>query len=84
VATGGWSSNAAKRLAGLPRHQGSLSHAFLRGWAPSRKHLSLKDTATAARWASIETLLRCYQQPNADTMLAVVLGGAELQEPKAL
>lgn len=74
----------AERLAGLPKQQGSLWHAFRRGWATSRKHLSLKDTAAAGGWASTETLLRCYQHPDADTMLAVVLGGAELPESKAL
>jgi integrase len=73
-----------ERLAGLPKQQGSLWHAFRRGWATSRKHLSLKDTAAAGGWSSTETLLRCYQQPDAETMLAVVLGGAELRERKAL
>jgi integrase len=73
-----------ERLAGLPKQQGSLWHAFRRGWATSRKHLSLKDTAAAGGGSATERLLRCYQQPDADTMLAVVLGGAELRERKAL
>ena len=30
-----------------------------------------------------EPLRRCYQQPDPDTMLAVVLGGAELREKRA-
>lgn len=55
-----------------------------RGWATSRKHLSLKDNAAAGGWASTETLLRCYQQPDADTMLAVVMRGADLRERKVL
>ena len=73
----------AEQLAELPKQQGSLWHAFRRGWATSRKHLSLKDTAAAGGWTSTETLLRCYQQPDDATMLAVVLGGAELRERKA-
>gem|GEM_PF-5274434 len=34
-------------------------------------------------WNCRETLMQCYQQPDEATMLAVVLGGAELREKKA-
>lgn len=74
----------AEGVAGLPKQQGSLWHAFRRGWATARKHHPLTDTAAAGGWSSTETLLRCYQQPDDETMLAVVLGGAELRERKAL
>ena len=74
----------AERLAELPKQQGSLFHAFRRGWATSRKHLSLTDIAAAGGWKGTETLSRCYVQPDDETMLAVVLGGAELRERKAL
>jgi hypothetical protein len=73
----------AERVAGLPKQAGSLWHAFRRGWATARKHMPLKDTTAAGGWASTETLLRCYQQPDKQTMLAVVLGGTELRERKA-
>ena len=36
------------------------------------KHHSLKDVAAAGAWKDTETLLTCYQQPDADTLLAVV------------
>jgi integrase len=74
----------AEGLAELPKQGGSLWHAFRRAWATARKHLSLKDTAAAGGWASTETLVRCYQQPDDETMLAVVLNSAELRERKAL
>ena len=74
----------AERLAGLAKQDGSLFHAFRRGWATSRKHLSLTDIAAAGGWKGTETLSRCYVQPDDETMLAVVLGGAELRERKAL
>jgi hypothetical protein len=40
--------------------------------------------AAAGGWKSIQTLTKCYQQPDDATMLAVVLSGAELREKKAL
>jgi hypothetical protein len=44
-----------------------------RGWrATERKHHSLKDVAAAGGWKDTETLLTCYQQPDAETLLAVM------------
>jgi integrase len=74
----------AERIAGLPKQQGSLWHAYRRGWATARKQHSLTDTAAAGGWASTETLSRCYQQPDDQAMLAVVLGGVALRERSAL
>jgi hypothetical protein len=37
----------------------------------------------ARGWGSTETLQRCYQEPGDATILAVVLGGAELREVEA-
>ena len=73
----------AERLAGLTKQRGSLFHAFRRAWATSRKHLPITDVAAAGGWKSTATIQRCYQQPDEGTMLAVVLGGAELREKKA-
>ena len=73
----------AEKHAELPKLKGSLWHAFRRAWATARKHLPLKDTAAAGGWASTETLVRCYQQPDEETMLEVVLNGAELRERNA-
>jgi integrase len=73
----------AERLAEVPKHDGSLWHAYRRGWATARKHLPVGDVAQAGGWESTETLQRCYQQPDEATILAVVLGGAELREVQA-
>lgn len=73
----------AEGLAGVPKQRGSLWHAFRRGWATARKHFPPKDTVAAGRWSSTKTLLRCYQQADEATMLAVVLGGAELRDRRA-
>ena len=53
--------------------------------APSahRAHLPLPDVAAAGGWKSEAVLLRHYQQPDEETLLRVVLGGAELRERKA-
>ena len=55
-------------------------HAYRRGWATSRKHLPDVDVAAAGGWKSTETFRRVYQQPDAETMLKVVLQAAELRE----
>jgi integrase len=62
----------AERKAGLPKLDGSLWHAYRRGWATSRKGLPTVDVAAAGGWSEVGTLLRCYQQPDDATMLAVM------------
>jgi integrase len=73
----------AERLAELPKLSGGTWHPYRRKWATARKHLPLKDVAAAGGWKCTETLLRCYQQTDEETILDVVLGGAELRERKA-
>src|SRR5665213_477858 len=68
----------AEDAAGLPKLDGGLWHPYRRKWATERKHHSLKDVAAAGGWKDVETLLTCYQQADAETMLAVV------SEPKRL
>jgi integrase len=63
---------ATEQRAGLPPLQGSAFHAYRRAWVTARKHLPLADVAAAGGWKSKETLLRCYQQPDEETLLAVV------------
>jgi hypothetical protein len=43
-----------------------------RKWATDRKHYPVVDVAAAGGWRDIRTLLTCYQQPDPDTMRAVV------------
>ena len=48
-----------------------------RGWATARKHLPAADVAKVGGWKQGSvTLLAVYQQPDADTTLAVVLAEA--------
>ncbi len=72
----------AETLAELEHLVGGSWHPFRRGFATARKHLPLTDLAAAGGWKGTETLTRCYLHPDADTMLKVVLGGAELREVK--
>lgn len=62
----------AEKLAGVPKHDGSLFHAYRRGWATATKHLSLKDVAAAGGWKQVETLMRHYIQTDTATMLQVL------------
>lgn len=62
----------AERKAGLPKLVGGLWHPYRRKWETERKHHSLKDVAAAGGWKDTETLLTCYQQPDTETLLAVM------------
>ena len=73
----------AERLAKLEGLDGSLWHAFRRGWATSRKHLPDVDVAAAGGWKSTETLRRCYQVCDEASVLRVVLEPVELRERQA-
>jgi hypothetical protein len=47
-------------------------HPYRRKWATERKHLPLVDVAAAGGWKGTQMLLKCYQQPDPDTILAVM------------
>ena len=44
------------------------------------EHHSLKDVAAAGGWKDTETLLRCYQAPDSETLLAVMSEERKLRE----
>ena len=44
-----------------------------RKWATERKGYSVRDVMEAGGWKNEETLLRSYQQPDAETVRQVVL-----------
>jgi hypothetical protein len=71
----------AEREAGLEKQKGGQWHPYRRGWATSRKHLPAADVAAAGGWRSTDTL-KLYQQADEQTILRVVLGGAELRQAK--
>lgn len=70
----------AEELAEDHEHEEGFGwHAFRRGWATKRKHLSAKDVAHVGGWKDTATLQEVYQQPDPETMEEVVLGGRELR-----
>jgi integrase len=62
----------AETRAGLPKLVGGLWHPYRRKWATERKQHSVVDVAAAGGWKDTQTLLTCYQQPDAESMLAVM------------
>ena len=42
------------------------------GESGRRRHFPLKDVATAGGWSDVQTMITCYQQPDAEMMRAVV------------
>lgn len=62
----------AEKKAKLPKLDGSLWHAYRRGWATERKHYPVADVAAAGGWRDIGTLIRCYQLPDDATLLRVM------------
>jgi len=69
----------AETEAELPKLDGGLWHPYRRGWATAKKHLPLADVASAGGWKGVDTLLRCYQQPDNETILAVMRATREVQ-----
>ncbi len=67
-----------KALAGLPKLDGSLWHAYRRKWVTQRKHLPDADVAECGGWRGTETLKECYQMPDPDTMQSVIEGARNL------
>lgn len=69
---------SAEILAGVPKQNGSLFHAYRRGWATSRKHWPVVDVMATGGWDTPETLLECYQHADMETMYRVVSQPAKL------
>ena len=68
----------AEALAGLPKLDGTLWHAYRRKWVTQRKHLPDTDVAECGGWRGTETLKECYQMPDPDTMQSVIEGARNL------
>jgi integrase len=69
-----------EKLARVPKHEGSLWHAYRRKWATERKHLPDTDVAAAGGWSDLSCLKTAYQQVDHATLLQVVNDPTELRE----
>lgn len=69
----------AEELAELPKLDGSLWHAYRRGWATARKHHPLADVGQAGGWKTLSVLSDIYQRPDAETTRRVVMEPRELR-----
>jgi integrase len=69
----------AEEKAKLPKLDGSLWHAYRRGWATARKHHPLADVGQAGGWKTLSVLSDIYQRPDAETTRRVVLEPRELR-----
>ena len=70
----------AETLAKLPKLDGSLWHAYRRGWATARKHYPLADVAAAGGWKDTTTLRTVYTQADPETVRRVVQEPADLRD----
>jgi integrase len=61
----------AERAAGLPKLDGSLCHAYRRKWKSERSHHPVGAVAKAGGWTDITTMLKCYDIPDDEAILAV-------------
>src|SRR5207247_11106028 len=57
----------------LPRERWVMWHSIRRKWATERRGYPVRDVMEAGGWKNEETLLRSYQQPDAETVKRVVL-----------
>lgn len=85
-----WTRHRARALllkayeeAGVSEEERVGWHSYRRKWADERKHLPRKDVAAAGGWLSQRTL-EIYEQPDQETILAVVSEPRKLRRPKRL
>lgn len=74
---------SAYEAAEVPTEERVGFHAYRRKWVAERKHLPRADVAAAGGWLS-ERTLEIYEQPDQETLLAVVSEPRKLRRPKAL
>ena len=63
----------AYEITELPPERWVMWHSIRRKWATERKGYPVRDVMEAGGWKNEETLLRSYQQPDAETVKRVVL-----------
>ena len=57
-----------EQLAGIPHQMGLGWHSLRRKFATEMKHTPLKDLCYLGGWKEPQTVLKCYQRPDEDTM----------------
>lgn len=62
----------AEVKAELPKLKRGLWHPYRRRWAMDRKKMPISDVMEVGGWSDYETLLKCYQQPDNETMLEIL------------
>ena len=72
--------NVAERHAELPKLDFGTWHPYRRMWATARAHLPRKQVAVAGGWRDTETLERCYQQPDKQSLLTVMADQTKVHE----
>ena len=70
----------AEKLAKVEKHDGSLWHAYRRGWATARKPNPVQDVAAAGGWADVTVLQTIYQQPDPAGVRRAIINADELRE----
>ncbi|HEY2376940.1 MAG TPA: tyrosine-type recombinase/integrase [Gemmatimonadaceae bacterium] len=55
----------------LTKLQGGTCHPYRRKWRSERPHHALKAVMQAGGWSDVNTMLRCYDHPEASDVLAV-------------
>ena len=61
----------AEAKAGLPKLEGGTTHPYRRKWKGERANHPVKAVAVAGGWTDITTMLRCYDHPDDEDVLAV-------------
>ena len=63
----------AERAAGVAHMKGRAWHSLRRKFATERKDAPLPDLAAVGGWKDFNTILKCYQRPDEDSMQRVLL-----------
>ena len=61
----------AEKEAELPKLVGGTCHPYRRKWRSERPHHPLKAVMEAGGWSDVNTMLRCYDHPEASDVLPV-------------
>ena len=71
-----------ERAAGIPRVAGRGWHSLRRKFATELKAASLKDLCALGGWKDLYTILKCYQQPDAEAMRLALENRGRLRLPE--